>query len=215
MNSIGVVIASGNSHKVDEIRSILQEYAIELHDLSEYEPMPSPEESGTSYQANALLKARHYARLTGAATLADDSGLEIDALQGAPGLHSSRFAGKNTPYEHKIRLILDKLSGLSRGNRSARFRCHAALVTPEGKEYTAEGILEGEIAMEPRGILGFGYDPIFYLPERSLTVAELNPAEKNRISHRARALTKLMTDLGIPRRAINCSTRQQQYRHHT
>ena len=120
-------------------------------------------------------------------TLADDSGLEIDALGGAPGVHSARYLGRETSYEERFRVILEQLKGLPQDKRSARFRCVIALVEPLGNTHMVEGIVEGVIADSPRGTNGFGYDPIFFLPELGKSFAELEPEYKNRISHRARA----------------------------
>jgi XTP/dITP diphosphohydrolase len=145
------------------------------------------EESGTTFAENAELKALAYARASGKLTLADDSGLEIDALGGAPGVYSARFAGKEASYEERFRLLLEQLKGLPIEQRTARFRCAITLAEPSGYYQTVEGTLEGVIADAPRGHYGFGYDPIFFIPEFGKTSAELMPEQKNRISHRGRA----------------------------
>ena len=144
-------------------------------------------ETGRTFTENAIQKATAYARLSGLWTWADDSGLEVDALGGEPGIHSARYAGPDASDEDRYRLLLRRLAHVPPGQRSARFRCVVALATPEGRVETAEGRCEGEIALAPRGAHGFGYDPIFYLPERGKTMAELPLEEKNRISHRGQA----------------------------
>ena len=156
------------------------------------------EETGTTFAENAELKARTYAQMSHMLTLADDSGLEIDALGGAPGVQSARFLGRETSYEERFRVILEQLQGLPLDQRSARFRCVIALAEPSGNIRMVEGVVEGVIADRPRGTNGFGYDPIFFLPELGKTFAELEPEYKNRISHRARAAQsarKLLEDL--------------------
>ena len=145
------------------------------------------EEIGTTFAENAELKALAYAKITGMLTLSDDSGLEIDALGGAPGVYSARFAGAGTSYEERFRIILEQLRGLPMEQRTARFRCAITLAEPSGYFRTVEGTIEGRIAEAPRGNHGFGYDPIFYVPELGKTFAESSSAQKNSISHRGRA----------------------------
>lgn len=135
-----------------------------------------------------MLKARHYHELTGRPCLADDSGLEIDALDGAPGLHSARFGGADLPHAQKIRLVLERLRGVPDQKRTARFRCVAAVVGLHPEPLVVEGVCEGRIAHEPAGVGGFGYDPIFFLPEEGCTMAELPEGRKHEISHRGRAM---------------------------
>ncbi len=142
-------------------------------------------ETGETYTENALLKARTLAEASGLPTLADDSGLEVDALEGAPGVRSARY--KLGSDEVRYRALLKALDGVPAGQRTARFRCVAAMVLPDGREFTTEGVCEGVIALSPRGEEGFGYDPVFYLPEQDRMMAELSEDEKNQISHRARA----------------------------
>lgn len=191
------LVATGNPHKTEAIRGILASYPITLSDLSEHPSIPEPEETGESFLANALLKSRYYAKLTGLAALADDSGLEVDALGGAPGVHSARYAGANTPHSEKMARVLEALKDVPEPQRTARFRCVAALTFPDGREYTAEGAMEGLIALAPRGEGGFGYDPIVFLPELGCTVAELTPEQKDEISHRGRAFRALMEKLEV------------------
>ncbi|MCA9796998.1 MAG: RdgB/HAM1 family non-canonical purine NTP pyrophosphatase [Candidatus Eremiobacteraeota bacterium] len=199
------VVATGNPHKIEEIRAILKDYPVELKSLADFDPTPEPVENGTTYLENALIKARAYARHTGAACLADDSGLEVDAMGGQPGLHSARFAGADTPHSQKILKVLERLSDLPTEQRSARFRCVAALVYPDGREESVEGVCEGRIAQKPSGDGGFGYDPIFELPHRGCTMAEIEAEEKNTISHRARAFLGLMEALDIAPQSVSNS----------
>src|SRR2546422_9282013 len=145
------------------------------------------EETGTTFVENAILKAKAYARASDLLSLADDSGLEIDALGGAPGVYSARYLGEGMPYEERFRVILEQLKAQPVEQRTARFRCVIALAEPSGYVRTVEGVIEGVIAQEPRGENGFGYDPIFFVPELGKTTAELTPEQKNRISHRGRA----------------------------
>jgi XTP/dITP diphosphohydrolase len=145
------------------------------------------DESGATFQENAVLKARAFAEGSGLLTLADDSGLEVDALDGAPGVRSARYAGPDATDEDRYRLLLRQLAEVPDEARQARFRCVIAVAEPAGQIWTEEGACEGVIARSPRGSRGFGYDPIFYLPEMDKTMAELPEAHKNAISHRARA----------------------------
>lgn len=149
------------------------------------------EETGSSFEANAVLKARAFAQASGLLTLADDSGLEVDALGGAPGIHSARYAGPDASDEDRYRLLLRNLEGVPWEHRTARFRCVIAIATPQGEVRTAKGTCEGIIAFEPRGQHGFGYDPVFYMPEHGCTMAQLPPEVKNRVSHRARAAERI------------------------
>ena len=150
------------------------------------------EETGTTFEENALLKAREICKLSGKPTISDDSGLEIDALDGAPGIYSSRFMGEDTSYDIKNNALIEKLENIADPDRTARFRCCMALVLPDGREFVTEGAMEGIIAREPKGINGFGYDPILFIPEYNRTSAELSSEEKNNISHRGEALRKMI-----------------------
>lgn len=191
------LVATGNPHKTEAIRGILADYPITLSDLSEHPGIPEPEETGDSFLDNALLKSRYYTKLTGLAAMADDSGLEVDALGGAPGVHSARYAGADTPHSEKMARVLEALKDVPESQRTARFRCVAALTFPDGREYTAEGAMEGLIGPAPRGEGGFGYDPIVFLPELGCTVAELSPQQKDEISHRGKAFRALMKKLEV------------------
>jgi XTP/dITP diphosphohydrolase len=182
-----LLLATSNLHKLEEFRAIFSDLPLRLLSLSDIHLVVDVEETGSSFAENAELKARTYAQLSRTLTLADDSGLEIDALGGAPGVHSARYLGRETSYEERFRVILEQLQGLPLDQRSARFRCVIALTEPSGTFSMVEGVVEGIIADRPRGANGFGYDPIFFLPELGKTFAELEPEHKNRISHRARA----------------------------
>lgn len=191
------LVATGNPHKTEAIRGILADYPITLTDLSEHDPIPEPEETGETFLDNALLKSRYYSKMTGFNAMADDSGLEIDALNGEPGVHSARYAGVDTPHSEKMARVLEAMKDVPEGKRTARFRCVAAVTFPDGREYTAEGAMEGVIGLEPRGEGGFGYDPIVYLPELGCTVAELSAERKDEISHRGKAFRALMKKLEV------------------
>jgi XTP/dITP diphosphohydrolase len=184
-----LVLASTNPHKIEEFRALLAGAPFELLSTADLGVTVQVEETGDTFDENAILKALAYAEATGLLALADDSGLEIDALSGAPGVHSARWAGVDTSYEERFRLLEQRLAGIPDEQRLARYRCAIALAepAPRGLYAVVSGTLEGRIARTPRGGEGFGYDPIFYLPERGKTVGELAAAEKNSISHRARA----------------------------
>mgnify|MGYP000215092733 CR=1 FL=1 len=188
-----LVIATHNQKKGREMSDILGARFpdLEIVTLNEYRNVPEPEETGISYVENAVLKADHAAQITREWCLADDAGLEIDALYGHPGLYSRRFEGENTPFEEKMRLILERMDGLTNGHRTARFRCAVALSHPFEQTQTFEETCEGSIAYKPMGKNGFGYDPIFFLKERGCTMAELTPEQKHQISHRGKVLEKL------------------------
>ncbi len=186
---IKLLIATRNPGKLREYRELLADLPVILTSLAQEGLTLEVEEEGASYAENARLKAIAYARASGLVTLADDSGLEVEALGGEPGLHSARYEGKASD-EERYRLLLRRLKDVPWERRRARFCCAIAIATPEGEVHTAEGMCEGFIAYEPKGKYGFGYDPVFYVPEYGKTMAELPPAVKNRISHRARAARK-------------------------
>ena len=185
-----LLLATTNRHKLEEYSAIFSDIRFKLLSLYDVRLNINVEETGTTFAENAILKAQTYAQATGMLSLADDSGLEIDALGGAPGVYSARFAGVNTSYEERFRLIEQQLQGLPMEQRTARFRCSIALAEPSGYYRVVEGVIEGQIAESPRGDHGFGYDPIFLVPELGKTTAELTPDQKNRISHRGRAAQK-------------------------
>ena len=191
-----LVIASGNAGKIREIRAILGEQFDPILSMKEAGIDHETVEDGETFLQNALKKAREMAEISGCAALADDSGLCVDALNGAPGVYSARFCGRHGDDEANNDLLLEKLKGAA--DRRAHYACAMALVFPDGREVTAEGTFEGEIGFERKGTGGFGYDPLFYLPEYKMTVAEMNADEKNRISHRAKALRALLAKLKSP-----------------
>lgn len=185
-----VLVASQNRGKVRELTQLLTGTRMDLKSPADIGiPMPCVDETGDSFIQNALLKARTLAGSSGHWALADDSGLEVDALGGAPGVNSARFAGPGSTDLQNIAKLLDKLRGEKR--RAARFKCVLALVKPTGEELIAEGQLEGEISMRPAGEEGFGYDPVFLLPSLGKTLAQLPFKEKQALSHRARAAARL------------------------
>jgi XTP/dITP diphosphohydrolase len=187
---VRLLIATHNRGKLIEYQEMLTDFALELVTLDDVGIGEDVEETGATFAANARAKAVEYARRSGLLTLADDSGLEVDALGGEPGVHSKRYAGENKSDPERIAFLLDKLQDVSREKRTARFRCAIALATPRGDVRECDGACEGLIELAPRGTNGFGYDPVFLFPERGMTMAELSSEEKNRISHRARATEK-------------------------
>lgn len=185
-----LVLATHNAGKIRELKEILSELPAELASLADLGLTEETEETGGSYAANALLKATAICRLTGLPTLGDDSGLEVDALGGRPGLHTARYAGLAATNPDRWARVLAELRDTPWPERTARFRCAMALVKPGRPPEVVEGVCEGMIARAPSGAGGFGYDPIFYLPEYGCTMAELNQEITNQISHRARAAQK-------------------------
>lgn len=186
-----IVLATRNRDKVREIKKILNGINVRLLSLDDFPGCPKVVEDGETLEANAKKKALVVSQYTKKLSLAEDTGLEVEALSGVPGIHSARFAGDNCTYEDNNRKLLKLMEKLSWGERRARFRCVAALARPEGEVVTCEGVCEGMIAFEMKGKSGFGYDPLFLLPEYSKTFAELGEELKNKISHRARALAKI------------------------
>lgn len=182
-----LLVATHNAGKVREYRELLAELPLAVTYLDAEGVALEVEESGQTFAENALLKATTYARATGLWTWADDSGLEVDALGGAPGICSARYAGAAASDADRYRKLLDALTGVPWARRTARFRCVVALATPDGVTRTSEGVCEGIIAFGPTGNNGFGYDPVFYLPDRGQTMAQLPAEVKNAISHRGRA----------------------------
>lgn len=185
-----LVAATRNRGKLEEIADFLRDLPLEVVSLLDFSGIPDIEETGATFEENALLKAQMVAAYTGNLTLADDSGLEVDCLRGAPGVYSARFAGEPASDERNNQKLLKLMEDVPPPERGARFVCVMALVLPDGNRYLARGRCEGMIAREPAGYKGFGYDPLFYLPQLGKTMAELDLAVKNRISHRARALTE-------------------------
>jgi XTP/dITP diphosphohydrolase len=187
-HKITLVIATGNPGKFKEIAALLKGLKVRIVPLDRVGPVEVPPESGDSFQENARLKAVAVMRATGRLSLADDSGLEVDALGGAPGVLSARFGGPGKTDADRYRLLLEKLIGIPPERRSARFRCVVAIAVPDGRVHFAEGVCEGRITSSPRGSHGFGYDPVFEVPALGRTLAEVEPDVKNRLSHRAHAV---------------------------
>lgn len=186
-----IIFATGNQDKMAEIRMILKDFPVEIVSMKEAGIQVNIEENGTTFEENAEIKARTIMELTGCLTLADDSGLEVDYLDKAPGIYSARYLGEDTPYSIKNGHILDLLQGVADEKRTARFVCAVAAAFPDGHVVTRRGTIEGIIAHEIAGVHGFGYDPIFYVPEYGCTTAEMDPDEKNKISHRGKALAAI------------------------
>lgn len=186
-----VVLATKNAGKAREIGRMLEGSGVEIISLEGFPEVELPPETGKTMKENALLKARSVASATGLPALADDSGLEVDFLGGAPGVYSARYSGEKATDEENWKKLLRELEGVPAEKRGARFRCALALAGFDGQEHLFEGVFEGAIAEAPRGTNGFGYDPVFIAFGTGRTAAELAPDEKNRISHRARALEAL------------------------
>lgn len=187
-----IVFATGNKDKMKEIRQILADLGMEIVSMKEAGVDIEIVEDGMSFEENAEIKARAVSRvLTSDIVLADDSGLEIDYLDKAPGIYSARFAGEDTSYDIKNRIFLDRLEGVPDEERTARFVCAMAAVFPDGTSETVRETIEGRIAHEPAGENGFGYDPIFYVPEYECTTAEMSAELKNELSHRGKALRSM------------------------
>jgi XTP/dITP diphosphohydrolase len=197
-----LLIATHNHGKLKEYHELFADLPFELLTLDDVGIPDDVEETGETFAENARIKAVEYATQSGLLTLADDSGLEVDALGGEPGVRSKRYAGDGASDSDRIVFLLDKLRTVPRGQRAARFRCVICIASPNGKLHEADGRCEGEIIFEPRGTNGFGYDPVFLFAERGLTMAELSSEEKNLISHRARAADgarKILSELALER----------------
>ncbi len=190
-----IIMATGNMAKVKEIRQMLEGTEIEVVSLKEAGISADIEENGKSFEENAAIKAEAIRDLTGHIVMADDSGLEIDALNGAPGIYSARFMGEDTSYDIKNAAILKQLEEVPEEKRGARFVCAVAIAYPDAQTEIFRGTFEGRIAYEIKGENGFGYDPIFYVPERGCTSAQLRPEEKNAMSHRGKALAQAVEAL--------------------
>jgi len=193
-----IVIASGNPGKLRELSALMQGLDVELHPQSDFN-VPEAEEIGLTFVENAILKARNAAKVSGHPAIADDSGIEIDYLNGAPGIYSARFSGPNATEEENNQKLLDELKGVSEAQRTARYFSSIVYMrhAEDPAPIIAEGIWEGVILTEPRGEGGFGYDPLFYLPEHGCASAELSAEYKNRISHRGIALRELTKKLEL------------------
>ncbi len=188
-----LVIATHNAKKAGEMVTILSGHfpELEIRTLADYPSAPEPDETGTTYAENSLIKALSAVEATGEWCVADDAGLEIDAMGGEPGLYSKRFAGEDTPFPEKMRIILDRLATVVEADRGARFVCSVALASPSGESKVFQATCEGKISTAPSGNGGFGYDPIFWLPEQGRTMADLTAEEKHQISHRGKVLRQL------------------------
>ncbi len=184
-----LILASSNKGKINEIKEMLPDY--EILSMADAGFTGDIEENGTTFEENAMIKARAVWEKTGHTVLADDSGLEVDAINKEPGIYSARYLGEDTPFDQKMDDILRRLENVPDEKRTARFVCAMAAVLPDGSEKTVRGTMEGYIGYEKKGTNGFGYDPIFVVPEYELTVAQLDSDQKNRISHRGAALRKM------------------------
>jgi len=187
-----LVIATRNKGKKQEIKELLKDFPVEIKNLDDFGPIPHLEEDGDTFDENAYNKASFAARILGLPALADDSGLIVEALDGAPGIHSARYAGENATDEQRYLKLLDDMKGKS--NRKAAFGCVISIAVPAGPALTYEGRCEGLIATEPAGSNGFGYDPVFFYTPLNKTFAQISREEKNRISHRGKALAELKSE---------------------
>lgn len=190
-----IVFATGNAGKIREIQMIMEDTGMKVVSMKEAGIVIDIEENGKTYEENALIKARAAAKYTDSIVMADDSGLEVDYLNKEPGIHSARYMGEDTSYRIKNQNIIDRLSGVPDEKRTARFVCAIAAVLPDGRELTVRAAIEGRIDYEEKGSHGFGYDPIFYVPQFGKTTAELTEEEKNQVSHRGKALRLMKEEL--------------------
>lgn len=190
-----LIFATGNEGKMREIRQILADLDLEIMSIKEAGIVSDADENGATFEENAVIKAKAAAKYTDAIVLADDSGLEIDYLNGEPGVYSARYLGEDTSYRVKNNTLLSRMEGVPDEKRTARFVCVIAAVMPGGQVLTAKGTIEGIIGNEERGEGGFGYDPIFFLPEYGCSTAELSMEQKNEISHRGKALKAIKEEL--------------------
>ena len=191
-----VVFATGNQNKVREVRQILDGLDVEVRTMKEMGIASEPEETGETFEENAMIKAAAIAdAVQDAIVLADDSGLEIEYLNGEPGIYSARYLGEDTSYEVKNAKLIERLEGVPKEERTARFVCAIACILPDGSRFTTRGTIEGYIGWEPAGENGFGYDPIFYVDEYGCSTAQMTPEQKNAISHRGNALRALRLEL--------------------
>lgn len=195
MNLDKIIFATGNKDKVKEIQMILADLGVEVITMKDAGISIDIEENGATYEENAMIKAKAVAAYADAIVMADDSGLEIDYLNKEPGVYSARYLGEDTSYRIKNANLISRLDGVPDEKRTARFVCAIAAVFPDGTEVTTRGIIEGIIGYEEKGANGFGYDPIFYVPEFGKTTAELSEEEKNQVSHRGNALRLMKEEL--------------------
>lgn len=197
-----IIFATTNEGKMKEIRMIMQDLNVELISLKDAGINVKVEENGVTFEENAIIKAKAICELTGEMVLADDSGLEVDYMDKAPGVFSARFLGEDTPYSVKNQKILDNLKDAKGEERSARFVCAIAAAFPDGRVITTRATIEGVIGYEEKGTNGFGYDPLLYVPEYKMTTGEMDPEMKNKISHRGKALELMKGKLGYEN--FNC-----------
>ena len=190
-----IVFATGNQNKMREIHEIMDDLGMEIVSMKEAGISADIVEDGTSFEENAVIKASAIARQCEDIVLADDSGLEIDYLNKEPGIYSARYMGEDTSYEIKNKNLIDRLEGVPKEQRTARFVCAIAAALPDGSTRTTRGTIEGYIGWEPAGENGFGYDPIFYVDEYGCSTAQLSPEEKNKVSHRGNALRAMREEL--------------------
>jgi XTP/dITP diphosphohydrolase len=187
-----IVLATKNAGKVKEFQQLLKDFPVEIKNLNDFGPIPDVEEDGATFDDNAYKKASFASKVLGLPAIADDSGLVVEALGGAPGVKSARYAGENATDQENIKKLLVEMEGKS--NRRAAFECLISIAVPSGPALTYEGRCQGEITTEPKGHSGFGYDPVFYFPEYGKTFAELTGEEKNKISHRGMALAQVVDE---------------------
>jgi XTP/dITP diphosphohydrolase len=186
-----LVLATRNRHKGEELTALLRDLGIRIHTMDEFPDVPDVIEDGKTCEANAIKKARSVLEATGLLTVADDTGLEVDALDGRPGVYAARYAGEHATYEDNWKKLLHELKGVPLHRRTARFVTVAAMVSPAEVVQVATGRLDGLIAEQASGTRGFGYDPVFFVPELGRTLAQMSSEEKNRISHRAKAFAQV------------------------
>ncbi|MFQ9515973.1 MAG: XTP/dITP diphosphatase [Eubacterium sp.] len=186
-----IIFATTNQNKVREVKMMMEDFDVELYTMKDAGINVDIVEDGITFEENAIIKAKTIMEMTGEIALADDSGLEVDYLDGAPGIYSARFLGEDTSYDVKNNYIIDKLKSAKGKERSARFVCAMAAAFPDGEVITCKGTIEGLIAYEQKGTNGFGYDPIVYVPEYEMTTGEMAPELKNSISHRGKALEQM------------------------
>lgn len=185
-----LIVATRNKDKCKELQALLQDLGVRIRTIGDFPGAPDVVEDGSTCEANAIKKAQSAAQFTGRPAIADDTGLEVAALGGRPGVYAARYAGESATYEDNWRKLLHELNGVPLTRRQARFVTAAAIAYPDGRVQVAIGTLDGVITERPQGVSGFGYDPIFLVPEKGKTLAEMTPEEKNQVSHRARAFQR-------------------------
>lgn len=196
-NRISLIAATKNKGKLQEFIQIFERLPFDIISMTDAGINDDIDETGNTFEENALIKARAVWKASDKAVIADDSGLEVDALDGAPGIYSARYAGCNATDQDRNAKLLDALKNVPQDKRTARFVCAAAIMLPSGRSLTVRGTCEGRITFEPAGCNGFGYDPLFYVPEFGLTIAQMDADTKNKISHRGKALRKMAEQLEL------------------